>query len=151
MAGPPRDKDGRVQPHDDPAAIPDDSFVLRSIPSSELKARQDGPGRYLSSGAFSRSSKQHDPTQEMSTDAGTLMAAAGVPEKKGMRSDHEALVKIRAGDLRDLGCQIGPDPIHPDSPYHAQVWGVRGNKSKKIKQKAIWVIRPADVLKDLGC
>ncbi len=150
MGSPPRGKDGRVKPNDDPLTIPDDSFVFRSIPSSQLRDRQDGPGRYLSSGAFSRSSKQRDPTQGMSVDAGSLMDAAGIPETESMRRDHEALVKIRAGDLRELGCLVGPDPKNPDNPYHAQVWGVQSSMGRKIRRKAIWVIRPLDVLEDLN-
>lgn len=149
MADPPRDESGRVTPHDDRQSVPDDSFVLRSIPPMHLKQNQDGPGRYLSSGAFSPSSKQHDPYQGMSVDVGALLVEAGIPESDRMLPGHEALVKIRSGDLRDIDCWIGPDPRIPDNPYHGEVW--RGAKlRKKIKRKAIWIIRPEDVLENLA-
>ena len=150
MADPPRDEGGRVTPHDDRQSVPDDSFVLRSIPPIHLRQNQDGPGRYLSKAAFSPSSKQHDPYEGMSVDAGALLVEAGIPENERMLPGHEALVKIRAGDLRDLGCQIGPDPKIPENLYHAEVWDVRDNRRKAVKRKAIWVIKPADVLENLA-
>ena len=149
MADPPRDEGGVVRPHDDCQSVPDDSFVLRSISPNHLRRNKDGPGRYLSKGAFSPSSAQYDPHQGMSVDAGALLVEAGIPEIDRMLPGHEALVKIRAGDLRDLGCRIGPDPIIPGNPYHAEVWGVRANLRKEVKRKAIWIIRPADVSENL--
>ncbi len=150
MADPPRDEGGRVIPHDDRQSVPDDSFVLRSIPPNHLKQNQDGPGRYLSKAAFSPASEQHDPYQGMSVDAGALLVEAGIQERERMLPGHEALVKIRAGDLRDLGCRIGPDPIIPENLYHAEVRDVRANLRTAVKRKAIWIIRPADVSENLA-
>jgi len=104
----------------------------------------------LSKAAFSPASELHDPYQGMSVDAGALLVKAGIPESERMLPRHEALVKIRAGDLRDLGCRIGPDPKIPENLYHAEVWGVRPNLRKAVKRKAIWIIRPADVSENLA-
>jgi hypothetical protein len=145
MAAPPRDEAGRVIPHDDRELIADDSFVLRSIPFEHLKSVAAGGGRYLSKAAFSASSKQRDPYEGMSVNAGSLMSAAGVPEEQSRRPGHAGLVKIRAGDLRRLGLQIGTDPLD-QNPYHAQVWGVRPSHRNKIKNLAIWVDKPDDVV-----
>lgn len=150
MADPPHDEDGRVKPHDDFQSVPDDSYVLRSIPSFHLKPNQDGPGRYLSKAAFSPSSAQQDLYRGMSVDASALLIEAGISEGARLLPGHEALVKIRAGDLRDLGCRIGPDPKIPENPYHTEVWGVRANLRKEVKRNAIWIIRPADVSENLA-
>lgn len=154
MVTPPRDSQGRVVPHDDRETIPDDSYILRSIPSGPsgpLKPNKDGPGRYLSSGAFSPSSKDRDFYQSMSGDSGALVEKAGMTYEERMQPGHEALVKIRAGDLRALGYLVGPDPKenNPTNPFHAGVWGVKSGHGKRIKRKATWVVRPGDVSEDL--
>ena len=129
-------------PHDDREAIPDDSFVYRSVPATDLPSNDNG-GKRLGSGAFSASRKDRDPYEGMSVDAGPLMEAAGVPEISAKKTHHPALVRLQAGRLRALGCLVGTDNL-PNNPYHAQVWGV-GNKSRRIRKAAEWVIRPADV------
>lgn len=143
MGIPPRDDAGRVIPHDDPDIL-DESYVVRYILSSQLVPDPRG-GRRLSSGAFSRSSKQHDHYQGMSVDLLDAMLAKGVRPADKAGPDHEAIVKLQIGELRALGLCVGSDPIQ-DNPFHAGVWGLNSGMRKKIHAFSEWILKPEDIL-----
>ena len=149
MAGPPRDADGCVQPHDDSDAIPNDGHLVRYVTDNALTPNDNPEGtKRLSSGAFSSSSKEHDHYEGMSVDAYERMVQDGVDVASRMRSGQKGAVLLRAGDLRALGLQVGMDPKE-DNPHHAAVWDVKNKHRKKIRKLAIWLIRPPDVDDDL--
>jgi hypothetical protein len=144
MAAPPKDADGYVEPHDDPREIPDDSYVVRRISREWLKPAA-GNRRELSKGAFAPSSKSHDRYQGMSVDILDRLNDDGVNPASRLKSNQEAAVIIRVGDLRQLGLKIGPDPTQNNDKYHASVWGVKGTHRKRIKALSDWLFRPVDV------
>ena len=109
MAAPPKDGDGFVAPHDDRQEIPDDSYIIRRIDRQWLKPAS-GNRRELSSGAFCPSSKRYDRYEGMSVDLLDRLNVDGVDPALRRKSNQEAAVFIRVGDLRQLGLLIGPDP-----------------------------------------
>ncbi len=143
---PPRDNEGRVQPHDD-LDIPPDAFVLRYIGREWLKPHPDLPDRRrLSSGAFSPSSKRLDPYQGMSVDLLQPMLDAGISPTDRKGDKYEAIVKLRVADLRQLSLLVGPDP-RPSNPFHAAVWGIKKDTAKKnLRKLSEWVDKPEDVV-----
>ena len=143
MGNPPRDSEGRVKPHDDPD-IPNDAYVLRYIPTGWLRPDKRG-GRKLSSAVFGGSSRSRDPYQSMSVDLLKPMLDDGLPPVGRKLADHEAVVRLKVGDLRDLGFKVGPDPGNKNDPYHVGVWGVKSRHREKIRDMAEWVDKPADV------
>lgn len=145
MGAPPRNSEGRVLPHDD-ADIPGDAYVLRYIIPDWLKAHPSFPGRRrLSRAAFSPSSKRYDPYQGMSVDLLQPMLDAGLPHTGRKSEKHEAVVRLRVQDLRDVGLQVGSDPLD-SNPFHAGVWGVREAASKQLMKLYEWVDKPGDVI-----
>ncbi len=144
MPTPPKDADGYVMPHDDQAAIPDDSYVVRRIHRQWLKPVSGGY-RILSTGAFAASSVEYDRYQGMSVDILDRLKEDGVDPASRLARDQEAAVTVLAGDLRRLGLEIGRDPTRDNDKYHAAVWGVRSSHRKKIKALSEWIVKPADV------
>ena len=144
MAIPPRDAAGRVEPHDDPD-ISDDAYVVRYVHVSQLRPDEAGHRR-LSSGAFSPSSKHHDPYCSMSADLLDSMLKDGVAPSAWKRPERHAVVKLRVRDLRRLGLQVGSDP-QTDNPYHVGVWGMKRQHRKQLHRLCEWVEKPDDVLK----
>lgn len=143
MGIPPRDSEGRVKPHDD-RDIPNDAYVLRYIPPNWLTPDGHG-GRRLSKGAFSPASISRDPYRSMSVDLLQPMLDDGLSPSGRKPADHEAVVRLKIGDLRNLGLKVGPDPGKNDDPYHAGVWGVERQHRKKIRELSAWVEKPPDV------
>jgi hypothetical protein len=118
--------------------------VLRSVPSSSLPVLDGVGSRYLSTGAFSESSRQHDRYQGMSVTLEHLLLAQGLAVELAMLPGHEALVGLNVGALRDRGFQVGWDP-RPENLYHGQVWGVKKNRRQRIHDIREWIRRPPDV------
>ena len=145
MAGPARDKDGRVKPYDDKQTIPDDAYIIRYIPSGWLIPNEGG-GRRLSSGAFAGSSEETDPYQGMSADLMQPMLDDGLGPT-GRKEDRcaEAAVRLRVGALRALGLRVGRDPGQIGDPYHVNVWDVQKRHRRKIRNIAEWIDKPDDV------
>ena len=145
MGAPPRDSDGRVVPHDD-ADILGDEYVLRYIVPDWLKPHSSLPGwRRLSSAAFSPSSKRYDPYQGMSVDLLQPMLDAGLPPTGRKGQAHEAVVRLLVRDVREIGLQVGSDPLDTN-PYHAAVWGVKEGARKRLMKVYEWVEKPDDVV-----
>lgn len=143
MSGPPRDEDGYVSPHDDPAAIPDGAFLVRYVNKEQLRPGDDGR-RHLSSAAFSESSRERDRYQSMSVDILDRLQNDNIDPCTRLGIDHEGAVLIRVGSLRELGLKVGPDPTSANDPYHAGVWGVKSSLRKKIKRCCRWLVQPAN-------
>ena len=142
MATPPRDEDGIVVPHDDRETIPDTSCVVRYIHRKQLSKAADGI-LHPSSGAFSATSKSRDRYEGMSVVMLDRLRDANLHPSSRMPPDHVGAVLIEAGKLRQLGLQVGPDPMVNDDPFHASVWGVKSSHRKKIKKLSVWLIEPS--------
>ena len=138
MVEPPRDDDGFVKPHNDPDTIPDDALLLRSIPAEWLLS-QDGV-KIVSKAAFSASGSRRDRYRGMSVSVVDWLVQDGKPLSDALQPDHPAGAVLRAGDLRKLGLDVGPDP-QDDNKYHAGVWGVKDSHRKKILKQMQRLIR----------
>jgi hypothetical protein len=96
-------------------------------------------------GSVQPSSKRYDPYQGMSVDLLQPMIDAGLPPTGRKGEKHEAVVRLRVQDLRDVGLQVGPDPSD-SNPFHAGVWGVKEGASKQLMKLYEWVDKPDDVV-----
>jgi len=98
----------------------------------------------MSKGAFSASSRSRDPYEGMSVDLLTPLLRDGLTDK-GRFDEYPGAAKIRVGDLRLLGLQIGPDDRGEEDKYHANVWGVTDTLRKRILKLARLTKKPDDV------
>jgi hypothetical protein len=73
-----------------------------------------------------------------------LMLNDGLSPLDRKPADHEGSVKLKVGDLRDLGLRVAHDPIE-GNPYHASVWGVTRAMQKQMLRMCEWVDKPSDV------
>jgi hypothetical protein len=122
---PPRDSQGNILPHDH-AEILDDHYVIRHINPNDLAFDETLKGKRLGSGAFSESSGGG-----MSVDIEAWMTANGLEQLHYVTNPLEGAVRIRVGDLRRLGYQVGWDP-DGGHQHHGSVWGnFNGSKSKR--------------------
>lgn len=114
--------------------------MLRGIPTHCIIPTADG-GRRISSGAFGPSSDKY---QGMSLGAKKILdcAKASVEEWAGGRFD--AVVCFPASKLREVGVEVGWDPV-PDDPAHCNAWGrlTTGHKKRLAKDAARRFLVPA--------
>ena len=120
MRDPPRDADGRVEPHDHDE-IHDDDIVLRGVPRHQILPTEDG-GRRISSGAFSRSSAQRDPYRSLSVSAKKILDCHETAIDEWADGKYGAVVYVPTARFRENGLCVGWDPT-PDDPSHCGVWG----------------------------
>ncbi len=127
----PRDLHGKIKPHDH-VEISDDSFVIRHIVPHDLHTDGVTGVTRVSSGAYSESSDGG-----MSVDIEQWMIGDGLHPLHYLTDPSEGATRLRVGDLRNLGMQVGWDP-DGGHQHHGAVWGI-GNSSrrKKVWQLAI--------------
>jgi hypothetical protein len=134
MPDPPlRDQDGKILPHDHPEILDDDYILRHIVPPYDLHPDPDKGVTRVSSGAYSESSDGG-----MSVDLVRWMAEDGFPELYYLADDTVGAKRIRVGDLRDLGLQVGWDP-DGGHPHHGAVWGIKQSHRRKIARAAITV------------
>lgn len=122
---PPRDLQGHILPHDHPEIL-DDHHVIRHTNPNDLAYDEEIGGWRLGSGAFSKSSDGG-----MSVDIEEWMIADGLSQLHYLMNPLEGAVRIRVGDLRQRGYQVGWDP-DGGHPHHGSVWGnFNGSKNKR--------------------
>ena len=117
MDPPPRDPEGIVIPHDHPQLYADD-IMLRGIPTQWIIPTNDG-GRRISSGAFRQSSDKY---QGMSLGAKKILDCANASVEEWAAGRFDAVVCLPASELREVGIEVGWDPV-PDDPAHCNAWG----------------------------
>jgi hypothetical protein len=123
-ADPLRDQQGKISPHDHDE-ISDDSFVIRHIvPPHDLHPDHAAGLVRVSSGAYSESSDGG-----MSVDIESWMIADGLDSLHYV-AGAEGATRLRVGDLRRLGMQVGWDP-DSGHRHHGCVWGIKGSSARK--------------------
>lgn len=114
MTGPPRDNNGRVEPHDDPLIL-DDELLLRRIPGSQVVT--DNGVRRISSGLFSPSSIPNHGVSFIRMSkwiADERDVIAETPEEFGIAT-------ISVGFLRQIGLIVGESPDE-EVLHHVEAW-----------------------------
>lgn len=130
---PQRNQDGKIIPHDHPEIV-DDDFVLRHIvPPHDLHPDTTKNIVRVSSGAYSESSDSG-----MSVDILRWMTEDGLDECHYLADETVGATKVRVGDLRLMGLQVGWDP-ESGHPHHGAVWGVKQSHRRKISRIAVTV------------
>lgn len=140
MGEPPRDGEGRVIPYDDPD-IGDDEGLIRHInPEHHVVYDKNSGEKRLSTGAFSESSK---PPGGMSVDLEQRLLNDGKDSLAMLPDPGFGAVRLIAGHMRELQCQIGSDPL-PNNPYHGEVWGIGKGRSTKMRimDRMQWLRKP---------
>lgn len=129
---PPRDPRGNILPHDHPEIL-DDHHVIRHTNPNDLAFDETLGGLRLASGAFSESSDGG-----MSVDIEEWIIADGLTSLHYVANPIEGAVRIRVGDLRLRGYQVGWDP-DGGHPHHGSVWGNFNGSKNKRRVKALAV------------
>jgi hypothetical protein len=138
MRAPPlRDQSGKIVPHDHPEIL-DGDYVLRHIVPHDLHPDQAKQVVRVSSGAYSESSDGG-----MSVDILRWMAEDQLDECYYLADETIGATKIRVGDLRALGLQVGWDP-ETGHVHHGAVWGIRDQKQRRKIAKAAITVRKAE-------
>jgi hypothetical protein len=137
-APPTRDQHGKIVPHDH-SEILDDDYVLRHIvPPHDLHPDQAKQVVRVSSAAYSESSDGG-----MSVDILRWMAGDQLDECYYLEDQAIGATKIRVGDLRALGLQVGWDP-DTGHIHHGAVWGIKDQKQRRKIAKAAITVRKAE-------
>jgi hypothetical protein len=129
----------------DDSTIPDDSFVFRRMRPDDHKY-DPSIGRVRPT---SNSFDDHPQRGPVSVDLGCETEGRGEPEAAALRG-HQGyhLVKIRVGDIRELGLGVVRKP-GGDNPCHGLITGRKsGSAKKKLARRAEWVLPPPGVSAD---
>lgn len=126
------------------AAISDDDFVIRKIPSTPHFQDTPEGQRRVSKSAFSASSAAVDPEEGMSTSSEQLLQEAGV-DLALFAPEYPALAKLHVKAIRDLGLTVEHQPTD-DDPAHCQVLGVKDKHRKKLLRLAIPIRSPEGLI-----
>jgi len=115
---PQRDQHGKIIPHDHDEILDHHHVIRHTTPN-------DCPDGYLTSGAFSESKDGG-----MSVDIEEWMTTDGLEPLHYVTDLTHGAVRLKVGDLRKLGFQVGwdPDDAHP---HHGAVWGIRNGSSRR--------------------
>ena len=128
---PPRDQQEKIVPHNH-LEILDDHHVIRHTTPHDLCPDVLPGTKRIASGAYSESKDGG-----MSVDILEWMEVDGLDALHFVTDPAHGAVKIRVGDLRALGLQVGWDP-DGGHRYHGAVWGVTStSKRRKIAKIAI--------------
>jgi hypothetical protein len=136
LSSPPRDANGRVIPHDDPAILNDDLLIRRINPNHVVDDANLGRKR-ISTKAIQPSS---EPNGGMSVDHERSIRESGNdPAAFVTVPPYTGSIAFAANAARTAKLRVGPDPILPPNPYHCEVWGPdpRPNQFTRSQQKAL--------------
>ena len=139
LSPPPRDKHGKVMPHDNQGISSTDG-IIRRIPEHWIVTEANGRRR-LSSLAFSPSS---EPNGGMSIDLQAQIEEAGLDGREFLTVTNPqciGAIRFEAGALRGVNLQVGFDPL-PSNPHHGEVWGNFTNAMKRqtLPSLARWFV-----------
>lgn len=133
---PPRDEHGKIVPHDH-ADIGDDCYLIRHISPYDLHPEEQTGIVRVASGAYSESNDGG-----MSVDIECWMAAEGLDPCHYLSDLSERATRIRVGDLRLLGMEVGWDP-DSGHKHHGAVWGIKNSSRRKKVWKVAATVRKA--------
>ncbi|SRR6266481_6541901 len=134
-AGPPRDEQQKVRPHNH-ADIPDTAHVIRhTVPTDVVPDGSTGLMR-IASGAYTEGEGGG-----MSVDIEDWMIAEGLNPLHYVTDPTHGATRLKVGDLRALGLMVGWDPTS-ENPHHCAVWGIKQSSSFRRK-----IMRIATTLK----
>src|ERR1019366_8100997 len=132
-SAPIRDENGRIIPHDHPEILDDDYVIRHIVPPQGLHPDPVKQVTRISSGAYSESSDGG-----MSVDILRWMIEDRLHELYYLPDETMGATKIRVGELRAMGLQVGWDP-DGGHPHHGAVWGIKQTHRRKIARVAITV------------
>jgi hypothetical protein len=121
---PPSDQSGTL-PHNH-AEISDEDYVIRYITPNDLHTEPNGIVR-VASGAYSESSDAHG---GMSVVHEGWCQAASIDVMQFAKEPTHGAVRLKVGDLRAAGFQVGYDPL-PSNVHHCAVWGIGNGSPRK--------------------
>jgi hypothetical protein len=129
---PPRDQHGKITPHDHDEILDDHHIIRHTTPN-------DVPDGRFNSGAFSESTGGG-----MSVDIEEWMTADGLDPLHYVTDPTHGAVRLKVGDLRKLGFQVGWDPDDAHL-HHGAVWGIgNGSKRKRLVREIATTLKQAD-------
>ena len=133
MVEPQRDANGVAIPYDDEDIEAADGLI-RHVHPTQLIYDDNKQCQRVSSGAFSPSQGING---GMSIDLERKLLDNGKDQLAMVPSENHAAVRLIAGKMRELGHQVGSNPL-PENPYHGEVWISGGSKSqRKRAQRSI--------------
>src|SRR5882672_1371668 len=137
-SAPPRDAQGRIEPHDH-AEIHDDCHVIRHIiPPHDLHEGRVSSGAYSESTAFGVRCG-------MSVDIECWMTSDCLGSLHYVTDPSHGATRLRLGFLRSLGLKVGWDPDNGHQ-HHGAVWDITTSFRKKMQKAAVTVRRAAGEL-----
>ena len=123
---------------DDDNIQANDVIIRRINPAQHVIRDKNRNLRRISTKAFQKSSGKNE---GMSVDIEALILKDGKDPREFVTTpDYPCSVYFYAGDVRELGLLVGPDPVEnvpgkPDNPYHGQVWPEKPTQKFTRKQQ----------------
>lgn len=135
MGIPPRDRNGKVIPHDDPDIDGDHGLFRYIHPVYHVTWDGNRNAWRISSAAFSESD-----TGGMSVDWEQSMLAAGLLRDAHLPGADHGIARLRVSRMREIRLQVGPDPL-PHNPHHAEVWGIKKQSQRRQIRDSVEMVR----------
>lgn len=130
-------------PRDDPEVADEDGLLRYINPDYHVVPDKNTGEMRLSSAAFAESSK---PPKGMSVDLERQMSEAGLSNLEMLPGPDFGALRLNAGEVRVLGCQVSRDPVE-NNPYHGSVWGIGKSRKRRIAIAGLaeWIKKPASM------
>ena len=134
---PPRDIQGKVEPHDNDGIQAEDG-IIRRVSDRQVVIDDKTGGRRLSSMAFKASSGAR---AGMSVDLQKQIEEAGHDARIYVTSPRwVGSLRFEAGALRGEGFKVGFNPL-PENPHHGEVWGTFSKPTqKRLRALCQWFV-----------
>ncbi|GLR42585.1 hypothetical protein GCM10007880_31010 [Mesorhizobium amorphae] len=126
-----------MNPHDHGEILGDDVIIRRVNPAEHVYFDENHQVNRLSTKVMQPSS---EPKGGMSIDHEPTLVEMGIDPRAFVTSPPmTASVWLRAGAAREIGLQVGYDPIDPHNMAHCEVWGPieRPNRFSKGQQRKL--------------
>lgn len=135
---------GKVSPYNDESIRDTDGLIRRVTRHHIVSDVKCASGRRVSSMLFEYST---EPNGGISVDLEREMLAARIDAKVFIsHQPYVGAVRLEAGAARNLGLQVGRDPL-VENPYHGEIWGrplTRGQR-KQLLNSSRWFVEVPDV------
>lgn len=138
LSPPPRNLNGKVEPHDHAGIRPDDGVIRRISPHFVVLDKTGQPR--ISSMAF-------NPSSEVQGGGLSIDLQAEIEESGQNARQHVMVppwigsIRFTAAQLRGEGFMVGYDPLPPQLPFHGEVWGnFSSSKKKQLLRLGEWFV-----------